>query len=146
MAKNSNKNTKEIVVTATEKDKALKDATNVEALEKELKEEYKEETVALEKATKVETVDMSFETQAELLKEYGDTSKKIAELSQETNPNKLQGKIDNELKKAEDIKEQLTQNITAAEKKLNDAQKDIVNNTRANRNFTGFWNGVNYNY
>jgi hypothetical protein len=146
MAKTTNKNTKETVVTATEKDKALKDATNVETLEKELKEEYKEETAAVEEATKAETVDMSFETQAELLKEYGDTSKKIEELSQETDLNKLQGKIDNELKKAEDIKEQLAKNITSAEKKLNDAQKDIVNNSRANRNFTGFWNGVNYNY
>ena len=118
--------------------------TNLETLESELKEEYKEETAATEEAMSDKDPDLSIDTNLELLKEYSDTNKKIEEITNISDINKISEKIIDELKKAENLKEELSKKIAEAEKTLNEKQKVVLDEAAKGRAFLNFWNGVSY--
>ena len=74
MAKTKNSKVTEKVNTEKNEEKVNIEAlTNVEALETELKEEYKEEMAATEEAMSDKEPEVSIDANLELLKEYSDT-------------------------------------------------------------------------
>ena len=85
-----------------------------------------------------------FKEYLELLKEYSDTNKKIEEITNISDINKISEKISDELKKAENLKEELSKNIAEAEKTLNEKQKEVLDEAAKGRAFLNFWNGVSY--
>lgn len=120
--------------------------TNIENLENELKEEYKEETAATEEAMSEKEPELSIEKNLDLLKEYSDTSKKIEEITNVSDINEIGDKVADELKKAEAIKEELSKSIAEAEKTLTEKEKEVLDNASKGRAFSSFWNGVSYNW
>ena len=118
--------------------------TNVEALETELKEEYKEEMAATEEAMSDKELEVSIDDNLELLKEYSDTNKKIEEITNESDINEIGERIIDELEKSENLKEELSKNIAEAEKTLNEKQKEVFDKAAKGRAFLNFWNGVSY--
>ena len=147
MAKTKNSKVTEKVNTEKNEEKVNIEAlTNVEALETELKEEYKEEMAATEEAMSDKEPEVSIDDNLELLKEYSDTNKKIEEITNESDINEIGERIIDELEKSENLKEELSKNIAEAEKLLSDKQKDVLDKAARGRAFSGFWNGVSYNW
>ena len=114
---------------------------NIEEIEKELKEEYKEEIEEQEKISETATPELNIDNEVELLKEYNDSSKKLDEIAS-LPPEEAQKKIEEELEKTASLQEGLEKKITESEKKLNTEQKKMFNS----KDFSGFWNGVSYNW
>lgn len=129
-----------------EKNDIIDPMMNIETIETELKEEYKEETIATEEAMANKEPELSIEANVELLKEYSDTNKKMEEIMNATDSTTVEKNVVEELKKVDGIKEELTKAIADAEKELTDKQKEIVDKAVKGRNFSGFWNGVSYNW
>ena len=116
-----------------EKNDIIDPMTNIETIETELKEEYKEETIATEEAMANKEPELSIEANVELLKEYSDTNKKMEEIMNATDSTTVEKNVVEEA-------------IADAEKELTDKQKEIVDKAVKGRNFSGFWNGVSYNW
>lgn len=147
MAKTKNSKVTEKVNTEKNEEKVNIEAlTNVEALETELKEEYKEEMAATEEAMSDKEPEVSIGDNLELLKEYSDTNKKIEEITNESDINEIGERIIDELEKSENLKEELSKNIAEAEKLLSDKQKEVLDKAERGRAFSNFWNGVSYNW
>ena len=147
MARTQNSKVTEKVNTEKIEEKVNIEAlTNVEALETELKEEYKEEMAATEEAMSDKEPEVSIDDNLELLKEYSDTNKKIEEITNESDINEIGERIIDELEKSENLKEELSKNIAEAEKLLSDKQKEVLDKAARGRAFSGFWNGVSYNW
>lgn len=147
MAKTKNSKVTEKVNTEKNEEKVNIEAlTNVEALETELKEEYKEEMAATEEAMSDKEPEVSIDDNLELLKEYSDTNKKIEEITNESDINEIGERIIDELEKSENLKEELSKNIAEAEKLLSDKQKEVLDKAERGRAFSNFWNGVSYNW
>ena len=147
MAKTKNSKVTEKVNTEKNEEKVNIEAlTNVEALETELKEEYKEEMAATEEAMSDKEPEVSIDSNLELLKEYSDTNKKIEEITNVSDINEIGERIIDELEKSENIKEELSKNIAESEKLLSDKQKEVLDKAARGRAFSGFWNGVSYNW
>lgn len=147
MAKTKNSKVTEKVNTEKNEEKVNIEAlTNVEALETELKEEYKEEMAATEEAMSDKEPEVSIDDNLELLKEYSDTNKKIEEITNESDINEIGERIIDELEKSENLKEELSKNIAEAEKLLSDKQKEVLDKAERGRAFSSFWNGVSYNW
>ena len=147
MAKTKNSKVTEKVNTEKNEEKVNIEAlTNVEALETELKEEYKEEMAATEEAMSDKEPEVSIDSNLELLKEYSDTNKKIEEITNVSDINEIGERIIDELEKSENLKEELSKNIAESEKLLNDKQKEVLDKAARGRAFSGFWNGVSYNW
>ena len=147
MAKTKNSKVTEKVNTEKNEEKVNIEAlTNVEALETELKEEYKEEMAATEEAMSDKEPEVSIDDNLELLKEYSDTNKKIEEITNESDINEIGERIIDELEKSENLKEELSKNIAESEKLLSDKQKEVLDKAARGRAFSGFWNGVSYNW
>ena len=147
MARTKNSKVTEKVNTEKNEEKVNIEAlTNVEALETELKEEYKEEMAATEEAMSDKEPEVSIDDNLELLKEYSDTNKKIEEITNESDINEIGERIIDELEKSENLKEELSKNIAEAEKLLSDKQKEVLDKAARGRAFSGFWNGVSYNW
>ena len=147
MARTKNSKVTEKVNTEKNEEKVNIEAlTNVEALETELKEEYKEEMAATEEAMSDKEPEVSIDANLELLKEYSDTNKKIEEITNESDINEIGEKIIDELEKSENLKEGLSKNIAEAEKSLSDKQKEVLDKAARGRAFSGFWNGISYNW
>lgn len=147
MAKTKNSKVTEKVNTEKNEEKVNIEAlTNVEALETELKEEYKEEMAATEEAMSDKEPEVSIDNNLELLKEYSDTNKKIEEITNESDINEIGERIIDELEKSENLKEELSKNIAEAEKLLSDKQKEVLDKAERGRAFSNFWNGVSYNW
>ena len=147
MAKTKNSKVTEKVNTEKNEEKVNIEAlTNVEALETELKEEYKEEMDATEEAMSDKEPEVSIDDNLELLKEYSDTNKKIEEITNESDINEIGERIIDELEKSENLKEELSKNIAEAEKLLSDKQKEVLDKAERGRAFSNFWNGVSYNW
>ena len=147
MAKTKNSKVTEKVNTEKNEEKVNIEAlTNVEALETELKEEYKEEMAATEEAMSDKEPEVSIDANLELLKEYSDTNKKIEEITNVSDINEIGERIIDELEKSENIKEELSKNIAESEKLLSDKQKEVLDKAARGRAFSGFWNGVSYNW
>ena len=147
MAKTKNSKVTEKVNTEKNEEKVNIEAlTNVEALETELKEEYKEEMAATEEAMSDKEPEVSIDANLELLKEYSDTNKKIEEITNVSDINEIGEKIIDELEKSENLKEGLSKNIAEAEKSLSDKQKEVLDKAARGRAFSGFWNGISYNW
>ena len=147
MAKTRNSKVTEKVNTEKNEEKVNIEAlTNVEALETELKEEYKEEMAATEEAMSDKEPEVSIDDNLELLKEYSDTNKKIEEITNESDINEIGERIIDELEKSENLKEELSKNIAEAEKLLSDKQKEVLDKAERGRAFSNFWNGVSYNW
>ena len=147
MAKTKNSKVTEKVNTEKNEEKVNIEAlTNVEALETELKEEYKEEMAATEEAMSDKEPEVSIDDNLELLKEYSDTNKKIEEITNESDINEIGERIIDELEKSENLKEELSKNIAEAEKLLSDKQKEVLDKAARGRAFSGFWNGISYNW
>lgn len=147
MARTKNSKVTEKVNTEKNEEKVNIEAlTNVETLETELKEEYKEEMAATEEAMSDKEPEISIDANLELLKEYSDTNKKIEEITNVSDINEIGEKIIDELEKSENLKEGLSKNIAEAEKSLSDKQKEVLDKAARGRAFSGFWNGVSYNW
>ena len=147
MAKTKNSKVTEKVNTENNEEKVNIEAlTNVEALETELNEEYKEEMAATEEAMSDKEPEVSIDDNLELLKEYSDTNKKIEEITNESDINEIGERIIDELEKSENLKEELSKNIAEAEKLLSDKQKEVLDKAERGRAFSNFWNGVSYNW
>ena len=147
MARTKNSKVTEKVNTEKNEEKVNIEAlTNVETLETELKEEYKEEMAATEKAMSDKEPEVSIDANLELLKEYSDTNKKIEEITNVSDINEIGEKIIDELEKSENLKEGLSKNIAEAEKSLSDKQKEVLDKAARGRAFSGFWNGISYNW
>ena len=147
MAKTKNSKVTEKVNTEKNEEKVNIEAlTNVEALETELKEEYKEEMAATEEAMSDKEPEVSIDSNLELLKEYSDTNKKIEEITNVSDINEIGERIIDELEKSENLKEELSKNIAESEKLLSDKQKEVLDKAARGRAFSGFWNGVSYNW
>ena len=147
MAKTKNSKVTEKVNTEKNEEKVNIEAlTNVEALETELKEEYKEEMAVTEEAMSDKEPEVSIDDNLELLKEYSDTNKKIEEITNESDINEIGERIIDELEKSENLKEELSKNIAEAEKLLSDKQKEVLDKAERGRAFSNFWNGVSYNW
>lgn len=147
MARTKNSKVTEKVNTEKNEEKVNIEAlTNVETLETELKEEYKEEMAATEEAMSDKEPEVSIDANLELLKEYSDTNKKIEEITNVSDINEIGEKIIDELEKSENLKEGLSKNIAEAEKSLSDKQKEVLDKAARGRAFSGFWNGVSYNW
>lgn len=147
MAKTKNSKVTEKVNTEKNEEKVNIEAlTNVEALETELKEEYKEEMAATEEAMSDKEPEVSIDDNLELLKEYSDTNKKIEDITNESDINEIGERIIDELEKSENLKEELSKNIAEAEKLLSDKQKEVLDKAERGRAFSNFWNGVSYNW
>ena len=147
MARTQNSKVTEKVNTEKNEEKVNIEAlTNVEALETELKEEYKEEMAATEEAMSDKEPEVSIDDNLELLKEYSDTNKKIEEITNESDINEIGERIIDELEKSENLKEELSKNIAESEKLLSDKQKEVLDKAARGRAFSGFWNGVSYNW
>ena len=147
MAKTKNSKVTEKVNTEKNEEKVNIEAlTNVETLETELNEEYKEEMAATEEAMSDKEPEVSIDDNLELLKEYSDTNKKIEEITNESDINEIGERIIDELEKSENLKEELSKNIAEAEKLLSDKQKEVLDKAARGRAFSGFWNGVSYNW
>ena len=147
MAKTKNSKVTEKVNTEKNEEKVNIEAlTNVEALETELKEEYKEEMAATEEAMSDKEPEVSIDDNLELLKEYSDTNKKIEEITNVSDINEIGERIIDELEKSENLKEELSKNIAESEKLLSDKQKEVLDKAARGRAFSGFWNGVSYNW
>ena len=147
MAKTKNSKVTEKVNTEKNEEKVNIEAlTNVEALETELKEEYKEEMAATEEAMSDKEPEVSIDDNLELLKEYSDTNKKIEEITNESDINEIGERIIDELEKSENLKEELSKNIAEAEKLLSDKQKEVLDKAARGRTFSSFWNGMSYNW
>ena len=147
MARTKNSKVTEKVNTEKNEEKVNIEAlTNVEALETELKEEYKEEMAATEEAMSDKELEVSIDDNLELLKEYSDTNKKIEEITNESDINEIGERIIDELEKSENLKEELSKNIAEAEKLLSDKQKEVLDKAERGRAFSNFWNGVSYNW
>lgn len=147
MARTKNSKVTEKVNTEKNEEKVNIEAlTNVETLETELKEEYKEEMAATEEAMSDKEPEVSIDANLELLKEYSDTNKKIEEITNVSDINEIGEKIIDELEKSENLKEGLSKNIAEAEKSLNDKQKEVLDKAARGRAFSGFWNGISYNW
>ena len=147
MARTKNSKVTEKVNTEKNEEKVNIEAlTNVETLETELKEEYKEEMAATEEAMSDKEPEVSIDSNLELLKEYSDTNKKIEEITNVSDINEIGEKIIDELEKSENLKEELSKNIAESEKLLNDKQKEVLDKAARGRAFSGFWNGVSYNW
>ena len=147
MAKTKNSKVTEKVNTEKNEEKVNIEAlTNVEALETELKEEYKEEMAATEEAMSDKEPEVSIDSNLELLKEYSDTNKKIEDITNVSDINEIGERIIDELEKSENLKEELSKNIAEAEKLLSDKQKEVLDKAERGRAFSNFWNGVSYNW
>lgn len=147
MARTKNSKVTEKVNTEKNEEKVNIEAlTNVETLETELKEEYKEEMAATEEAMSDKEPEVSIDANLELLKEYSDTNKKIEEITNVSDINEIGEKIIDELEKSENLKEGLSKNIAEAEKSLSDKQKEVLDKAARGRAFSGFWNGISYNW
>lgn len=147
MARTKNSKVTEKVNTEKNEEKVNIEAlTNVEALETELKEEYKEEMAATEEAMSDKEPEVSIDDNLELLKEYSDTNKKIEEITNVSDINEIGERIIDELEKSENLKEELSKNIAEAEKLLSDKQKEVLDKAERGRAFSNFWNGVSYNW
>ena len=147
MAKTKNSKVTEKVNTEKNEEKVNIEAlTNVETLETELKEEYKEEMAATEEAMSDKEPEVSIDSNLELLKEYSDTNKKIEEITNVSDINEIGERIIDELEKSENLKEELSKNIAEAEKLLSDKQKEVLDKAERGRAFSNFWNGVSYNW
>ena len=147
MAKTKNSKVTEKVNTEKIEEKVNIEAlTNVETLETELNEEYKEEMAATEEAMSDKEPEVSIDDNLELLKEYSDTNKKIEEITNESDINEIGERIIDELEKSENLKEELSKNIAEAEKLLSDKQKEVLDKAERGRAFSNFWNGVSYNW
>ena len=147
MARTKNSKLTEKVNTEKVEEKVNIEAlTNVENLETELKEEYKEEMAATEEAMSDKEPEVSIDANLELLKEYSDTNKKIEEITNVSDINEIGEKIIDELEKSENLKEGLSKNIAEAEKSLSDKQKEVLDKAARGRAFSGFWNGISYNW
>lgn len=120
--------------------------SNVDTIETELKEEYKEEMSATEKAMSDKEPEVTIDANLELLKEYSDTNKKIEEITNVSDINEIGEKIFDELEKSENIKEALSKNIAETEKLLSNKQKEVLDKAARGRAFSGFWNGMSYNW
>lgn len=147
MARTKNSKVTEKVNTEKNEEKVNIEAlTNVDTLETELKEEYKEEMAATEEAMSDKEPEVSIDANLELLKEYSDTNKKIEEITNVSDINEIGEKILDELEKSENLKEGLSKNIAEAEKSLSDKQKEVLDKAARGRAFSGFWNGISYNW
>ena len=147
MARTKNSKVTEKVNTEKNEEKVNIEAlTNVETLETELKEEYKEEMAATEEAMSDKEPEVSIDSNLELLKEYSDTNKKIEEITNVSDINEIGERIIDELEKSENLKEELSKNIAESEKLLSDKQKEVLDKAARGRAFSGFWNGVSYNW
>lgn len=147
MARTKNSKVTEKVNTEKNEEKVNIEAlTNVETIETELKEEYKEEMAATEEAMSDKEPEVSIDANLELLKEYSDTNKKIEEITNVSDINEIGEKIIDELEKSENLKEGLSKNIAEAEKSLSDKQKEVLDKAARGRAFSGFWNGISYNW
>ena len=147
MARTKNSKVTEKVNTEKNEEKVNIEAlTNVETLETELKEEYKEEMAATEEAMSDKEPEVSIDANLELLKEYSDTNKKIEEITNVSDINEIGEKIFDELEKSENIKEALSKNIAETEKLLSNKQKEVLDKAARGRAFSGFWNGMSYNW
>ena len=147
MARTKNSKVTEKVNTEKNEEKVNIEAlTNVETLETELNEEYKEEMAATEEAMSDKEPEVSIDSNLELLKEYSDTNKKIEEITNVSDINEIGERIIDELEKSENLKEELSKNIAESEKLLSDKQKEVLDKAARGRAFSGFWNGVSYNW
>ena len=82
MARTKNSKVTEKVNTEKIEEKVNIEAlSNVDTIETELKEEYKEEMSATEKAMSDKEPEVTIDANLELLKEYSDTNKKIEEIT-----------------------------------------------------------------
>ena len=147
MARTKNSKVTEKVNTEKNEEKVNIEAlTNVETLETELKEEYKEEMAATEEAMSDKEPEVSIDSNLELLKEYSDTNKKIEEITNVSDINEIGERIIDELEKSENLKEELSKNIAETEKLLSDKQKEVLDKAARGRAFSSFWNGMSYNW
>ena len=147
MAKTKNSKVTEKVNTEKIEEKVNIEAlSNVDTIETELKEEYKEEMSATEKAMSDKEPEVTIDANLELLKEYSDTNKKIEEITNVSDINEIGEKIFDELEKSENIKEALSKNIAETEKLLSEKQKEVLDKAARGRAFSSFWNGMSYNW
>lgn len=147
MAKTKNSKVTEKVNTEKIEEKVNIEAlSNVDTIETELKEEYKEEMSATEKAMSDKEPEVTIDANLELLKEYSDTNKKIEEITNVSDINEIGEKIFDELEKSENIKEALSKNIAETEKLLSNKQKEVLDKAARGRVFSSFWNGMSYNW
>jgi hypothetical protein len=120
----------------------------VKKLEEEFNKEYGGEFEAAkeyaEKIAKAGEIDMS--DTKDIFEEYANIDKKINDMASEKDQAKLIENIGEELDKAEGMKDRLEKSIAEAESKITEEQKTIVNRLYSKGDFSGFWNGVSYEY
>ena len=107
-------------------------------IEKELKEEYKDEVDAAEKILNDKgTIDLSVNDKFKLLDEYRESTKNIENITTKSQ-SEMEAALTSEIDKATELQEKLKKEIAELTKKLTPQQSGFLK--------TDFWNGSKINW
>lgn len=130
----------EEVMTEEEAKEAVTSSDNLENIENELKEEYKEEVEKGEEMLHGEaTADIDMKELEEISEKYGDADSRLEQIVKENAPENLQEALTNEMNDIENIEKKLEEKVENLEKGMSQEQKRMINSR-----FTNLWGGVRY--